>query len=313
MKKTLIASAVALATLASASAGAQELKLPKVYGNVQLILKQVDTEGASSFDMGDTGSTIGFSHEHEIRPGLTAFAKAEFEFDASENKGSNDDGLNTGDQAFIGLKGDFGLVKAGSFDSIFEDAISDSVSDLFEDLGDQFKAADTAEGDTVAYYSPKYNGLQVAVAVQLHGANDDGDHNSPSAVVSYDLSSDTKIALAWDSANGVNNAGSALGVSLVHKMGDIRLGASFETQDERGDVLGVSGVYTLGANQFIAALQYGMPDDDNLEDSPVLTLQALHNMSDNFYVYVEGEWADNYGNVDGDDYTALVLGATYVF
>src|SRR5690606_4972896 len=247
MKKTLIASAVALATLASASAGAQELQLPKVYGNVQLILKQVDVDsdarGSSSFDMGDTGSTIGFSHEHEIRPGLTAFAKAEFEFDASENKGDNDDGLNTGDQAFIGLKGDFGLVKAGSFDTIFEDAISDSVSDLFEDLGDQFKADDSAEGDTVAYYSPKYNGLQVAVALQFHGADDDEDNNSPSAVVSYDLSSDTKIALAWDSAKSIDDVGSAWGVSLVHKMGDIRLGASFETQDDAGDLLAVSGVY----------------------------------------------------------------------
>ena len=323
MKKTLIASAVALATLASASAGAQELQAPKVYGNLQLILAHEDVESDNpevdghSLGMGDTGSTIGFSHEHEIQPGLKAFAKAEFEFLADEQKG-NGRGLNRGDQAFIGLQGDFGTVKVGSYDTIYDDAISDTVYDLFEDVGDNYLTAGTTEGDTITYYSPVYSGLQLAGAVQVNG--DDGEDHSLMLVASYELDSNTKIAFAFDSADNAprnveddDEVGSAFGVSIAHTLGDIRVAASYETQSDYGDLLGLSGVLTMGKNQFIAAVQYGMPDDDGTDDSLVLSLQALHNLSSNMYVYVEAEWADNWDFEDGAERKALVLGATYVF
>ncbi len=336
MKKTLIASAVALATLASASAGAQELQLPKVYGNVQLTLAHDDIESdangdSHSLSMGDTGSTIGFSHEHEIRPGLKAFAKAEFEFLADEQKSGGNGkggakGLNRGDQAFIGLQGDFGLVKVGSYDTIYDDAMSDNVYDLFEDVGDNYLTAGTTEGDTITYYSPNYSGLQLAAAVQVNGQADE-DH-AFMLVASYELDSNTKVAFAFDSAdnaprNGLRgdnvtivddaDVGSAFGVSIAHKLGDIRVAASYETQSDFGDLLGLSGVLTMGENQFIAAVQYGMPDNNGADDSLVLSLQALHNLSSNMYVYVEADWADNWAFEDGAERKKLVLGATYVF
>lgn len=47
------------------------------------------------------------------------------------------------------------------------------------------------------------------------------------------------------------------------------------------------GVYTLGKNQF--ALSYEMSDADaDDSDKETVTIQALHNLSDNMYVYVEG-------------------------
>src|SRR5690606_7312983 len=123
MKKTLIASAVALATFASAGVSAQEVNLPKIYGNIQLTVADEyfkgadEKDGNNDYDFVNNGSTLGLVHDHEISPGLTAFYKAEFEFDPT---GSDADGWTKLDEAYIGLKGDFGQIWAGKDDTIYE-------------------------------------------------------------------------------------------------------------------------------------------------------------------------------------------------
>jgi len=68
----------------------------------------------------------------------------------------------------------------------------------------------------------------------------------------------------------------------------------------------------MGMNTFAASWERGSPDQG--EDFDVFSAQALHNLSDNMYVYVEGY----FGN--GDDYTStgdeqkdIAFGGTYYF
>jgi hypothetical protein len=55
----------------------------------------------------------------------------------------------------------------------------------------------------------------------------------------------------------------------------------------------VIGYYTLGKNQFALSYEATQYDDNASSpaaglDSDTITLQALHNLSDNMYVYFEG-------------------------
>ena len=114
MKKTLIASAVAAATLSTGVMAAD--KGVDIYGNIQVVYVNQEVGDNSTNDVQDTGSTIGFKHSHMISEGVTAFAKAEFEFDADEDIS----GIDQSDEIYVGVKGDFGSIQYGVDDGIVE-------------------------------------------------------------------------------------------------------------------------------------------------------------------------------------------------
>ena len=209
MKKTLIASAVAAAALSTSAFAmdpASELaakldSMPTVYGNIQLAWAHTDVDPGNSETTGlvDNGSTIGFKHSHEISPGLTGFLKAELEFDADDKAGNG--GLNAFDEAYIGVKGDFGKVWVGSDDSVYEQNI-DYVVNFFEyaeyNIGGSYS---TGEGDLVQYVSPSMGGFSAFGAVQINSNEDQGSAYPYQLGVSYAVDAVT-VALAMDSNDG---------------------------------------------------------------------------------------------------------------
>ncbi|WP_456267910.1 porin [Kushneria sp. AK178] len=198
MKKTLLATAIAGA-LGTMAAGAQAATVYNqdgskldVYGNVQLGWRsiknaQVDADdnftGQSSAedDLFDNGSTIGFRGEHIINPDLTGYFRAEFEFNADRQKGfydtagSNSDasGLSKGDQAYLGLTGNFGDVRVGSWDNLIDDWVQDPVSnnEYFDntDSSGDIGGSTWQEGNKVTYTSPITGGLQFAIGTRYYG------------------------------------------------------------------------------------------------------------------------------------------------
>lgn len=322
MKKTILASAIAAATF-SGAALAQESNLPTVYGNIQYALTHTDVENVGSeIEHFDNGSTLGLTHSHEIAPGVTGFFKAEMEFQADDKATSS--GLSKLDEAYIGIKGDsFGQVWVGSDDSRYEAAI-DEISNYFEALGSGTKAGhDTGEGDLIQYTSPNFAGLQLHGAVQVNG---DGESKGGKKSYPYQLAATysvdaLELAVAVDSNDGgysYSSAGTSVnnentyGVRASYVAGDLRVTGSFQTRKDVGDAWGLFAGYSVGANTFAAAYGFQDADGTNAETSTI-TLQALHNLSSNMYVYVEGglENADN-GTTDTDT-TTLALGATYYF
>ncbi len=186
MKKTLLATAIAGAMCASAAQAAtvynQEGTQLDIYGNLQFAYSNVNNANGDSEDqIQDNGSTIGFKGQHIINPGLTGYFKYELEADADEIKNGN--GIDTGDQAFMGLQGNFGDARIGSWDPLIDDWIQDPVSNNeYFDLTDSnslITGADGAntqentntdrEGDKVQYMSPSFGGLQFAVGTQYKG------------------------------------------------------------------------------------------------------------------------------------------------
>ncbi len=322
MKKTLIASAIAAASMASVAQAAEMANMPEFYGNIQLAYVHTSEEPdggteTTTNDFADNGSTLGFKHSHEIAPGLTGFLKAELEFDADENHG---DGINKVDEAYIGVKGDFGSVQVGTDDTVYEwwDVIDISEA---VDLGGEQGGAAVYEGDNLQYISPTIaGGLTVGVTVAL----DSTETHAGALGAKYKTDMFEAIfgySMGREEA-GVDT-GDAFGLGGKVFLGDLTLGAEYESKsadstagvDDRTtevDDYGLIAIYALGASQLAAGWQHAEDDADNEIDS--FYLQALHNISDNMYAYVEyvngSADAAGGGSTDTEDFA---IGATYYF
>ncbi len=343
MKKTLIASAVAAAALSTSAFAmdpASELaakldSMPTIYGNIQVVAEYNDVKtksvqgapevGKSDYSMQDNGSTIGIKHSHEVAPGLTAFLKAEFEFSATEKQDPNQGGgggLGETDEAYIGLKGDFGSVWVGTNDTIYETWVED-VTDHYEYfgvVGDAEANFGNTEDRTAEYVTPSMGGLQLGVAYQMNGQGDNAaaQKTRDNLIVGAKYSLDAlTLALVYGNNESDPNGKGAYGFSAAYEMDAFKVGFSYETQEDYWSTASLLGVYTMGANQF--ALSYAMGEEDGTGrkgEVSTITLQALHNMSDNFYVYTEAQIGES-EKIAGGSYEAsgsqAVLGATYVF
>lgn len=327
MKKTLIATAIAAVGFSSVALAA-ESNLPTVYGNIQYVITHTNVDGAGSVvDFADNGSTLGVKHEHEIAPGITGFFKVELEGINADDK-ANSDGLSSLDEAYIGVRGDnFGQVWVGSDDSMYESAV-DEIAQFHEvgsDIGGNY---DTGEGDLFQYLSPSFGGLTLGAAVQVNGDSTLGGKSYPYQLAAMYQVDALELAFAMDSNDGTTgyssnsadlNNENTYGLRASYNLDNLRLTGSFETRKDVADVFGLMGVYTMGANQF--ALSYQLQDSDITDNkNDTVALQALHNVSDHMYVYVEGYLGDSEdvaqytleGN-SGDERSIAAVGAVYYF
>ncbi|MBJ7538269.1 porin [Marinomonas transparens] len=311
MKKSIIAIAVSSAAFAAISAHAAEESTVDIYGNIQYAYTNAD----AGSDFVDNGSTIGLKGETKINDDLTAFFKYELEADADEKDGDVSVGL---DQAFVGLKGNFGKAQVGSFDTIYNNAIQDSV-DQFENLG--FKSGDkSSEGDTVAYFSPSMNGFEVQLAAQVKGDTDavDSDGNKVNefdgtavmAVAKYsnDLVS---VALGYDNRENTSadpKATTGLSVTVM-PVANLSVTGKYETTDDTYDITGLAARYAYGAGDVYASAQSISPEVG--DDYSEYGMGVTYSLASNVYVYGEvGSFEDASG---GDADTQTAVGVYYGF
>ncbi len=314
MKKTLIASAVAAAALSTSAFAmdpatdlAERLdSMPTFYGNVQLAYaNKEDGAGNTTNNVVDNGSTFGITHEHAISEGTTGFLKAEFEFDADEAS----TGIDESDEIYIGVKGDFGSAQIGNDDTVYEWV---DMVDTYEFTGiDGGELAADKEAENFQYVSPEIaDGLVVGVTLPL-----ESDSNFAGALAAKYSADNLEVAFAYSMGReeaGVD-AEDTIGLAGSYSMDDLTLIGQYETMTDTADFIGLQGMYAMGANSF--ALGYGMTsfDPSGAEDQSSITVQALHNVSDNMYVYLEYTTTTDVGGVDGADSDTLALGTAYAF
>ena len=301
MKKTLVAVAVTTAAFTAVTAQAADVD---TYGNVQLVY----ADGEDTAELTDNGSTFGFKGEKELKHGLTGFFKYELEADADEKTSDVDVNL---DQAYVGLKGDFGKVQIGTYDSIYNNAIQDGI-DSYEYAG-LTGSSTTAEGDTIAYFSPEMNGFEVQVSAQVKGdaesevADDSVEEGTAlTAVVKYSAG-DLEIAAGYDSLNNNVDAEETIGLAVAYNLGVANVMAKYEDNSDEGTNIGVgfNADYTDG-------LFYGSVQSVDLEtgsDYDEYAVGVTYNLDldGDVYVYVE---AGQQGTAE-DSFSAL--GAVYAF
>jgi predicted porin len=300
--------------------------MPSVYGNIQLVYLHTafTPDGGSETtgnDFADNGSTIGFQHKHEIAPGIEGFLKAEFEF-AADNKAASG-GLNGLDEAYMGVRGNFGSVLIGTEDTVYENV---DVVDMFEAVGISGGLGETEEGDQLQYMSPAL-GDAVTIGVSLPLTNASTYMGQIVGMFSSDM---VDVALGYTAGKDQPDVGTAfgdsVGISATVKVQDLSLKAQYETKtadaaiggaddlSTEADFMAVMASYSLGASSFTlgySMLKDGQDGAAQVEEN-LLYLQALHNLSDIMYAYVEF-LTGGVGAGGNDDAEALALGAAYVF
>ena len=310
MKKTIIAIAVTSAAFASVSTYAAEGSTVDVYGNIQYAY----TNGDAGDKAQDNGSTFGFKGETAINDDLTAFFKYELEADADEKTSGVDVNL---DQAFVGLKGGFGKVQAGTFDSIYNNAIQDAVNQ-FEQLS-FLNTVTTTEGDTVAYFSPSFGGFEFQASAQVKGSAEgtetakvNGNNvnltngTAFTAVVKYTVG-DLVAALGYDDLNNFEDRGTdTTGLSIGYNFLDnLNVTAKFETTKDFQDVIGLSARYGYGAGDVYASVQAISPKADGESDYNQYGAGMTYDLASNVYVYGEVGRFENASNSNADTQTAV--------
>lgn len=351
MKKTLIASAIAAISFSGVAAAQTsepamstlELTekmnaMPNFYGNVQYLYTYSDSDvTGGGGEHKDNGTTLGFTHSHEIVPGIEGFMKVELEVAAADEKGAGN-GLVDVDEAYVGVRGDnFGQVWIGSDDTQYESLLGDYGNWVFEVATlNPYASYTTGEGDMIQYASPSFGGLTLHAGVQIRGADDSsyssGDGERPyqlAASYSVDALTLSFVMDSNDSSADASNENS-YGLSAEYALGDLVLDAYYDTRkgidsaagvnyndfdldgEEGRDQFGLMATYNLGANTFRAAYEMASADTSDL-DVDVITLQALHNVSDNLYVYTELAQRNNEVGSADEEINQINVGGVYYF
>ena len=200
MKKTLIAAAVAAVAAAPAMADVS------ISGQVQV--KLTDTENATGDWAPAYDNSLNFKATEDLGNGMTAFAQLSIDVDDLNHTHTDTDSLsastvvvsdqtgggtstvltsattvtdgttsttNMAKDMKVGLKGSFGTVVLGSMEYLHEGAFSSKMDIAGLEQTEIFDI--DGRPDAIAYVSPTVNGLHVAVAGNMDGAQTGVVHN----------------------------------------------------------------------------------------------------------------------------------------
>jgi len=302
MKKTLIATAIAGAMSFSVAAQAA----PTVYGNIQLKVDMTDDMYAA-----DNGSTIGFKGEEAMENGLTAIYGAEFHFKAgtrdgnetvdADGDGENDQlqatGISGSDHNYLGVKGSFGKVRVGAFDTVANDFVADMV--FGADAVDIRQGAGIVGGeDQQVQYTGDFGMLTVGASVQLNEGT--AATEAQKQVMQFGV----KAAVAEGiTASAAMSTEDGLGAGVKAAMDALTVGASFETSDSVDTALNVSAAFDYGMGTAYGV--FAMKDTGTTDGSDI-AFGANYSVTESLYVYGE------YGDGDFTD-ANTVVGAVMSF
>jgi predicted porin len=163
--KTLLASALATATLASANA-AEPLT---VYGKLNVTAQSNDVSGESETTIQSNASRLGVKGGFELSSSLEAFYTIEYEVDTGDDSKNNFKARNQ----FVGLRGDFGAISVGRNDTMLKQSQGkvDQFNDLSGDLKNLFKGENRL-AQTATYLSPSFSGIKLGVTYAASGDSD---------------------------------------------------------------------------------------------------------------------------------------------
>ncbi len=154
---------------------------PDFYGKANVSWQNVSEDDENYTEIISNASRLGVKGEVAIKEGFTGIYQAEVEVDID----GDGDELFKERNTFVGIKGDFGQVIAGYFDTPLKKA--QKKVDLFNDLEGDIKSvitrSDNRGKNSIQYTTPSFAGVKVAVDV-INSENENVD-NGISASIAY--------------------------------------------------------------------------------------------------------------------------------
>jgi predicted porin len=306
MKKALLPAAILAALPAFAMADSTDVQ---IYGRANVSLDYLD-DGASysELNVSSNSSRLGFRASRQF-DNITGIMQIEQEIDYS-NQGSNWASRDT----FVGVRGDFGMLRVGKFDTPFK--VARGPANLFGDqLGDMRNLTRAGAGrfdertpNTIHYQSPNFNGFQANFAYSLHEGNDaldGGDDDAWSASITYRQGS-LNFAAAYESFDDERGQGGrdAFRMAASYGINDLTLVGFFQTINHSNDAFDAD-VYGIGASYKISDKlafngHYFIRNADAADsDSDLLTVGLEYRFASQLRVYA------NYALVANDDNARL--------
>ncbi len=289
-------------SLVLATISAPALAEPTLYGKANVSIQTADEGDESAIELKSNASRIGVKGTYEVDENLSAIYQAEFEVQFDD--GEKDDETFSQRNIFVGLKGGFGTVKAGKFDTPLKKA--QKKVDLFNDLEGDIKNAitenDNRASNIVSYESPEFSNFQATVA--FVASEEDGVDDGLSSAISYSLD-DLYLAAALDQNVEAEDT-DAFRLVGQYSFGDVQLGLLYESVDVDGadDVDGtfVSVKYKVSDKLALKA-QVGQ-SDIVAEDGETLSIGADYKLAKNlkaFAYYTQNETSDDLAEVVAED------------
>lgn len=279
MNRKLLALAVGAALALPLAAQAA----PTIYGqlNLSVDMADVESQGIDAWAVNSNSSRLGVKGEEDLGGGLSAIYMAEWGV-SGDGAGTDLDMRNR----YLGVKGGFGTVKVGSFDSPLK--TSQGMVDQFNDMTytdiERYMPGENRLNNLIGYESPKIaDAITVSVAIQPGETTggDDGLADAISASVVYEAAG-LNVALAMDKDVPDSLAVARLDIirlSGSYTLDALQLGAMFQQAEASvgggGKVKSflVSGAYTMDKN--VLKAQFVSTEDE----ADVIMLGGEHNFT----------------------------------
>ncbi|PIE40712.1 MAG: porin [Gammaproteobacteria bacterium] len=297
---------------------------PTVYGKVNVSLESYDNDSYDQWEVNSNASRLGVKGKEKITDSLSAVYKAEFEMYV-------DDGEKNANQTFKqrnifgGLKGGFGEVIVGKFDSPLK--TSQKKVDLFNDykLGDikNVLAGENRTSNTIQYTTPDIGAFTAKVAIIpgegecVAGSTgcDDGLADGVSASVAYEQDG-VYVALAADS--DVNST-DVIRLIAQADIAGVQAGLIYqEAKDANNSDVKQKGYVLSGAldvsKDGVIKLQYAYSEVDEIDNE--ITQIALgydHKLSKQTKLFTHYISLEDENGTSSDDKSTIAFGLEHKF
>ncbi|WP_289117428.1 porin [uncultured Idiomarina sp.] len=265
MKKSLIALLIAGATF---PAFANDDGTLTVYGRANVSLQSNDTGDGAEAEVVSNASRFGFKGAAELKSDLEVFYQLEFGVDLADS--SDDKDAVTNRNQVVGLRGNFGEVMIGRYDTFLKD--SQGSIDAFKDYEADLKSLFVGEerpDNTVTYYSPTYNNFTFGITYIASGNDAQEDGVSMGVLYGDDKLKKTPFYAAIAVDRDVDGYDTEQ-LSVHTKLGHFKLGAAlqqFESTNglEDGDGYLLSATYPI--DNWVLKGQYQSVDESGESDA----------------------------------------------
>ncbi len=279
-----------IAALASPTALAQVT----VYGRAHVTVDQLDNGANSAINVSSNSSRLGFRANAQVQEGLTAFTQIE-----QEVRYENGTGNFASRDSFVGLRGGFGEIRLGFFDTplkivrgqvdFFGDQIGDvrnvtRVRDNYSGPGADYDF-DTRFRNGIHYRSPKFNDVTFDLHYSTNtsaGSTTTGQNDAWSTALTYSTSN-TYLAGSYERKNDTGSNAMRLGAGQT--LGSMRINALIQTATVKGSTLGADqdvntygfgASYPLSSATTIKGQYYWVQADGNERDARMFAVGADH-------------------------------------
>ncbi|VUD66502.1 Major outer membrane protein P.IB [Thalassocella blandensis] len=235
---------------------------PELYGKAHIAFHNADIqegEETSTTELVSNASRIGVKGEIAGNDSVKAIYQFEYETYVDDGD-SGDDTTFKQRNIFIGLQGDFGIIKAGHFDTPLKEAQKkiDLFNDQVGDIKNVVTANDQRKSNSVAYKTTTDSPFNAYVA--LISSEDEEADDGVSASVTFEQN-DLYLALAYDTNVAAQDADVIRFVGQ-YSFSAFQLGALYEEVDVDGE--SVDGVFVSAGykmDSWFFKVQAGQSDE----------------------------------------------------